>query len=683
MMRLLLPLVAALGTISCRGAAEGPVPSNGPAAAPAADRDPGRVTLRRLNRNEYDNTVRDLLGTSQRPAGEFPSDDLGYGFDNVADVLSVSPLHLEMYTRSAELLVGEALRPPLDKKTSRFEAEALGSTVGQAYKGSAWLLWSNGEIAAQVTVPAAGSYTLRARAWAQQAGPEIARVTLAIDGGNKTFDITANEATPQIVEHTLKLTAGPKTFTVAFVNDFYEMVTGADRNLFIDFMELEGPLEAPIANPLRARIVTCPLEQEGDACAERILRAFTRRAWRRPPTDAEIARLMKVVATGKAEGEPPDAALGLALQAVLTSPHFVFRVELDPDPSSGAPHALNAHEVATRLSYFLWSTMPDDALFAAADAGKLTGAAELKTEIARMLADPKAQALVDNFAGQWLHTRKLEDHEPDYNTFPMFTRALAEDMRQETHLMVRDFLAGKEGMDRLLSSDAAYLTDRLARHYGLPAVGGNEPRRTSVAGSLRGGILGQGSFLTVTSYPTRTAPVQRGRWVLEQLLCTPPPPPPPGVEGLKPEMMPTGSLRVRLEQHRANPTCAACHQLMDPIGFGLETFDGVGVARTRDGAFPIDTSGAMPDGRTFAGAKELAALLAADPRFPRCIAEKIGTYALGRSFHGEPGTLDAQILDRVTEAFVKSGYQLPVLITELATSEPFLKRRGEPAGGRP
>jgi hypothetical protein len=328
------------------------------------------------------------------------------------------------------------------------------------------------------------------------------------------------------------------------------------------------------------------------------------------------------------------------------------------------------------MSYFLWSTMPDDPLARLADEGRLRDEAVLRTQVQRMLADPKADALIDNFAAQWLYLRTLTDVQPDYAAFPAWTEELRQAMRTETQLTLRELFRGAGTLDQLLLGEFTFVNARLAQFYGLPAQGGTFAR-VSLAGTPRRGVLTQGSLLTVTSYPTRTSPVKRGKWVLEQLLCSAPPPPPPGVEGLTDSPGARGSIRQRLEEHRKNPVCASCHSLMDPIGFGLENFSGIGAYRTMDNGAPVDASGKLPDGRTFAGARELAGLLATDPRFPRCTAEKLYTYALGRG----PEELDQERLQALGNALVKSGYKAQDLITSIVLSETFRFRRGEPVQG--
>ncbi|MCY1082729.1 DUF1592 domain-containing protein [Archangium lansingense] len=497
-------------------------------------RDPGRVTLHRLNRAEYDNTVRDLLGDTTRPARDFPADDHGYGFDNNADVLSLGPLLMEKYSAAAEKLV-----------------EASWTRV--------------------------------------------------------------RTCTPDL------------------------------------------------ADPL--------------PCAHLILERFAHRAWRRPITPAEVDRLLAFLPLARAHGDGFDAGMKLALRAVLLSPHFLYRVELDADPTSTTPHPLNDHELASRLSYFLWSSMPDEALMATADAGTLRTPEELERQVRRMLADPKAEALVDNFAGQWLYTRALDTFHPDPLLYP-FDDSLREAMRQETRLVFREFLLGNHPASKLLDADFTYVNDRLAQHYGLPSPGTSQMTRVDLSGHPeRAGLFGQGSILAVTSHPDRTSPVKRGLWVLEQLLCKAPPPPPPNVEGLPPPVDPTMGIKQRMAQHSSDPTCSGCHQMMDPIGYGLENFNVVGAWRQKEevSGARVDPSGELPGGLHFKDGVELRTLLQSDPALDRCIAQHLLTYGLGRG----PTQADACTLEDVTKKAGVGGGRLSDLILSLTRSEAFTHRRGE------
>jgi hypothetical protein len=637
--------------------------------------DVGRVTVHRLNRVEYANTIRDLLGTTTPVWEDFPTDDRGYGFDNIADVLSLSPLHLELYQRAAETLAAEALAPGrVAGAETTFEAETVGSTAGTAYLGT-WVLTTNGAITSTFDATSAGDYRVVVRAFGQQAGPAPVQMAIEVTGApTQTFTVTATDFVDQ--EAFFPLEAGAKTVSVRFLNDFYDAGTMADRNLVVDWFKVAGPVEP---NPLRARLVICdPAEAGDEPCLRTVLGAFARRAFRRPVAASEIDALTALAMTPVDEGQGFDAGLSLALQAVLTSPYFLYRIEIDPDPASMTAHPLSPHELASRLSYFLWSSMPDDALLDAADASELYSDEQLRAQVRRMLADEKAAALVDNFAGQWLFTRALDDHVPDYATFPEYDDELRESMREETVRFFRELLAGDQDVSQVLLADFTWVNARLAAHYGLslePPLGEREWRRISLADVPRRGILGQGSVLTVTSFPTRTSPVKRGKWVLEQILCSGPPPPPPGVEGLVEEDVPSGSLREQLEQHRSNPTCAACHSVMDPIGFSLESFDGIGRFRTEDtGGFPIDDSGMLEDGTRFAGETQLVELLAADPRFARCVAEKMYVYALGRGPEDEA----QDHIEDLSETLAAAGERTLADLIELVTlHESFRMRRGE------
>jgi hypothetical protein len=669
-----LAALFALGVLGCSGKLDDP-PVNVTAYDPAAD--PGRVTMHRLNRVEYNNTIRDLLGTTLTPADDFPADDRGYGFDNISDVLSISPLQLELYERAAEELALEAMHLPSQSETNRTEAESLDGQVGAA-SGEAWNLWSAGELPLTYEFPSTGRYKITARLWGQQAGDEPVKVNLLVGGavaGN--FDVTSTSASPEEVSAEAEVTSGTKVVSVEFLNDYYDEVSGADRNLMVDWIEVEGPLDSSGANPIRQKILVCD-PATGDACVRQILETFAERAFRRPPTTEEVDRLAAFVKLAQDNGESVDKGIELALRAILTSPHFVFRVEVDPAPSSLEKHPLNDFELASRLSYFLWSSMPDDELFEAARAGLLQDPVELEAQVRRMLEDPKAEALTDNFAGQWLHTRALDDHVPDYQAFPDWNDELKESMRTETGLFFREFLYGELPVSQMLTADFTFLNDTLAAHYGLESPG-EEFAKVTITDPNRSGLLTQGSLLTVTSFPTRTSPVKRGKWVLTQLLCDEPPPPPAGVEGLMNEEIPTGSIRDRLEKHRTKPECAACHSLMDPLGFGLESFDGIGAFRTMDQNFPVDATGEMPTGEKFNGARELSQIVSSDERFPECVAEKMFTYALGRG----PEKTDAPYLDHVNQEFTARGQRLKELIVIIATSEPFRMRRGEsPEGGQ-
>ncbi len=653
--------------------ADGPINDDGTTGPQGLD--PGRVTLHRLNRNEYDNTVRDLLGTTQRPARDFPADDTGYGFDNVADVLSVPPVQLELYELAAQALAAEVMAVPDESSLLRQEAEDLESETGGPSEGG-WNLTSTGEIPATFEFPTTGDYIVRVRAQQQAAGPDDAQMAIRVAGQDvETF--TVSGAASAVFEVTATVNQGTQVVSAAFLNDYYDPDAGADRNLVVDWIEVEGPIGAVGENPLRDRIVTCDPAEAG--CATQIVEDFASRAWRRPATADEVDQLLSLVDLAVDQGDPVDRGLELAVRAVLSSPHFIFRVELDPDPTSEEAHPLSSWELASRLSYFVWSSMPDDTLFAAAEAEALSEPGAIRTQITRMLGDERSAALIDNFASQWLWTRNLANHTADYATFPAWGDELKASMAAETRAFFAEFLRGDQPIASLLTADFAYVDDRLAELYGLPLPGSDEPVRVSVT-APRGGLLGQASVLSVTSFATRTSPVRRGKWVLEQVLCDAPPPPPAGVEGFVDMPNPDASLRERMEQHRADPTCAACHDVLDPIGFGLENFDGIGAWRTEDtGDFPIDASGQMPDGQSFTDGAGMVAILAGDERFPACIAEKLFVYGLGRG----PRSEDEDYLSALAEVAADPDVTLPEVIAAVVTSEPFLMRRGEPEGGDP
>jgi hypothetical protein len=674
-------LALVLAAAGCVGnLSDAPGASSGPGTEPTGP-DPGRVTMHRLNRAEYNSTVRDLLGTKLRPADDFPADDYGYGFDNVSDVLSISPLQLELYERAAETLAEEAMALPSAALSTHVEAESLKGSIGSA-TADGWNLFSNGNVPFTAKLSAAGKYTISARVWASQAGADPAQAEITAGGVSLgLFDVKATSASPQIISVDAQLAEGNKVVAVGFTNDYFDKVTMADRNLYVDWIEVKGPLGTAQDNPLRDKILICDPVKGGDACVRKVIQTFAERAWRRPLATAEVDDLLTFVALAKGDGDTVDGGITLALRAILTSPHFIFRVEQDVIPTSLVGHPLNPYELASRLSYFLWSSLPDEALLQAAKAGKLADDKELEAQVARMLADPKADALIDNFAGEWLYTRALADHLPDYKAFPDFDAALGDDMRTESRMFFSEFLHGDLGIGDMLASDFTFVNDRLAKHYGLPdAPPGADFIRVDLKTAQRGGLLTQAAWLTVTSYPARTSPVKRGKWILGQLLCSEPPPPPPGVEGLKQETMQTGSIRQRMEQHRKDPMCAGCHSSMDPLGFSLENYDGIGAYRTMDGTFPIDATGQLPDGPKFDGAQEMAKLIQTDPRYGHCVTEKLFTYALGRA----PSTTDKPFLEHIEGEFGTHGSKLKELIRLIVASEPFRMRRGEtePKGGQ-
>jgi hypothetical protein len=648
-------------------------------------KDPGRVTIRRLNRAEYNNTIRDLLGVPFRPADDFPSDDVGYGFDNIGDVLTISPLLMEKYLAAAEKIAEKAIfAEDANAPVAHFEAERMPETGGDGVIGNeARVLHSVGQVTVDFNFPKEGDYLLRARAFGQQAGDEPAKMTFRLDAKDiETADVKAIEDAPQVYQVRVSAKAGKQRFAVAFINDYYQPRNpdpkNRDRNLVVDSLEIVGPLVAK-PNPLpdsHRRVIPCDTPH-GEDCARKILREFARKAWRRPVTDGEVERLARYVNMAEVEGDSFERGVQLAVQAALASPHFLFRVELDAAPGDAkAVRELNDFELASRLSYFLWSSMPDDELFALAEKERLRDPKVLAEQARRMMKDPKSRAFVQNFAGQWLQLRNLSIINPDRKQFPTFDEELRAAMRTETELFFEDVVRNDRSVLDFIDGKFTYLNERLAKHYGYKGVEGTEFRRVPLAGPQRGGVLTHASVLLVTSNPTRTSPVKRGKWILEQILGTPPPPPPPDVPELKEEKDGplTGTLRQRMEQHRANPACATCHAQMDALGFGFENYDPIGAWRKRDGEFPIDASATLPDGEKFASPAQLKTVLRNQSKqFVKCLTEKMLTYALGRGLVAE----DRCAVDEIGQAVKKNEHRFSALVTEIVTSEPFRKRRGD------
>ncbi|HXK16312.1 MAG TPA: DUF1592 domain-containing protein [Polyangiaceae bacterium] len=499
------------------------------------------MTIRRLNRTQYTNTLRSLLGTKQDPGSKFPPDDLSFGFDNIGEALSLQPLHIELFESSADAVLTELF--------------AL-----------------------------------------------------------------------------------------------------------------------PASDPNRSKVLSCDAQTGGHACVVSTVSAFAEKAFRRPVTDAEIAPFVTLAESHGTTGTGASDGLKLALKGVLLSPHFLFKVELDASPTAKDVHKLTAYELATRLSYYLWSNMPDAALSASAKSGELLTDAGLTSQITRMLADPQAQALVTEFAAQWLNIRRVAAVKPDPTTYPTFSADLATAMQTETSMLFSELLGQGRPLTELLTANYSFVNSTLATFYGMAPPAGSGFTKVQLAGSHRTGFLTGGSFLTMTSNPTRTSPVKRGKWVLEQLLCSPPPPPPAGaniaaLDGGTPQ-----SMRAKLEQHRAKEPCHTCHSLMDPIGLAFENFDGVGAYRTSDQYGAIDATGTLNTANgpvNFNGADQLIPIVSNDPRMAPCAASKVLTYAVGRGFTVD----DAIALQNVLAATDKSGQGVRGLIGSVALSESFRSRR--------
>ncbi len=651
--------------------------------------DPGRVTIRRLNRVEYNNTIRDLLGVAVRPADDFPSDDVGYGFDNIGDVLSLPPLLMEKYLDAAEKIAAEAIivTDPTKPKVREFTRNELRrSKVAQPHGEEGIILVSVGDVTAEMDFPRAGEYLLRTKASETAAGPDHSQMEYRLDGKVlQTYEVKATDSKPQLVEHRFKVSRGPHKLSIAFLNDFYDEKakdkSRRDRNLIVRDIEIVGPLdlepsEIPAAHKQLLAVLPASGKTPAEAAREN-LHPFLRRAFRRPATPAEVDRYAGFVEQAVKNGEPFPFGMQIALTAVLVSPHFLFRIETDKNPADATDkHALNDYELASRLSYFLWSSMPDDQLLAQASQGDLHHDAVLDDQVRRMLKDPKSQALVDNFAEQWLQLRILNEITPDPKQFPEFTTELRDDMKQETRRFFEYVMREDRSILEFLDGTYTFVNDRLAKHYGLPEAKGSEFQKVSLEGKQRAGLLTQASILTLTSNPDRTSPVKRGKWVMEVILDQPPPPPPPNVPELAEtaKAAPEATLRQQLEMHRQNPTCNSCHRVMDQLGFGMENFDAIGRWRDMDNGKPLDTTGELPGGLRFKGPVELAEVLRKKQcEFGDCLTEKMLTYALGRGLE----FYDRCATDKIGTTLKDQKFRFSVLVAEIVKSDPFRMRRGE------
>jgi len=635
----------------------------------------GKVTIHRLNRVEYTNTVQDLLGIKTDVASEFPSDDLGYGFSNNADVLSLPPLLLEKYIEAAEEISRSAIRVNgFGQPKLRFGAGEL-QTGGAAQIRDGWVNMSSvGTTYREHQIEQPGEYIVRVEARADQAGPDPARIEIQIDGKSvKTHDTKGRQS--EVYESRHKLTAGKHRIEASFNNDYYQPKAAdpldRDRNLFLRFIELEGPNDAaPPETHQRIVFVVPSDEKTVEQAADEILRQLMARAFRRPIDKSEVERLVKLVQFVVDRGDSFERGVQVALQAILVSPHFLFRVEIDP---SKGKHAISDYELASRLSYFLWSTMPDARLFELAQQGKLHEVGILNDEIKRMLDDDRAEALVENFASQWLTLSNFVESTPDTKLFPEFTPELRGDMITETKMFAREIFRQDRSLLDFVDGDFTYVNQRLANHYGFDAVEGDEFRRVSLPEKQRGGVLTHGSLLTITSNPNRTSLVRRGAWVLDNILGMKLSDPPANVPSLEEGAEKSGakSLRDQLRLHRESATCASCHDILDPLGFGFENFDAIGRWRSTAEGQPIDSSGTLPTGESFNGPQELIQIIRkSEDEFAKTLTEKMLTYALGRGLEIE----DSCTVDEIVADLKKNNHKFSVLVRGIVNSKPFLMR---------
>lgn len=607
---------------------------------------PGRVTVRRLSRTEYDRTISDLFGVTTELSQNFPPDDLGYGFDNIGDAVSFSTLHLEKYAAAAAdianntIVVEDADNPPV----LHFEAEAMQCSLRRSYRaGGFGVLVSNGAFLARTDLPRAGEYIIRARACAEQAGGDLARMAFRADRRTlKTVEVPQTKREPGIHELRATLAAGPQVVSVAFTNDYYRPENpdpkNRDRNLLVDWVEIIGPVDAaPLSRGHRWLLA--------DSDERAIVTRMIDRVWRRPAQSTEVERLADLMREVVDAGEPLESGARLALQAALVSPHFLFRVEPDTAAPTGEIEDLSSYALASRLSYFLWSSTPDEELLELARTNALSTPDTLAAQARRLLADPRASALAENFAGLWLELRRLSEVEPDATVFPSFTDELRDAMRRESELLFDSIVKDERAVLDLLHADYTFVNERLAAHYGIEGITGDHFRRVPVLDDRRRGVLGHASIHTITSHPTHTSPVRRGKWILDQLLDDPPPPPPPGNDAFREEEVGhLKTLREKLAVHRAKPECASCHDRMDPLGLALENFDPIGRWRDEEGGAAIDATGALPDGRAIDGPTELREVLGEGRAFVRCLLTKLFLYGIGR----EPDPGDRVALDTLS-----------------------------------
>jgi hypothetical protein len=648
--------------------------------------DPGRVTLRRLNRAEYENTLQDLLGVRLIIQDLLPPDDSGYGFDNIGDVLTLSPVHLERFLTTARIALDQAVHPdPMPFPSGLIPGQNLDGPGHRDNSGH--FLHSQGTAGTPLEFPRAGRYQLLIQAGGLVVAGEGPKVRIQLDDIElatwevRETDDKSHSTTLQInidVSH-----SGKQKLSLTFLNDYYNLdhpdPSHRDRNLLLRSVTLTGPIDKARPPKPKSHQLIYDERRSGesdDAWATRIFTTFAKRAFRRPLEKGEAERYLHFIRLARQEKQGIEHGIRHGLEAMLVSPAFLFREEPQPEPDNpDRIHQVNEHVLASRLSYFLWSSMPDPELTKLADNNQLR--AHLNQQINRMLNSPKSGEFITHFIGQWLQLRDLPSAGPSNKVFRNFARGLQDDMARETTLLVTHMLRENQPISDLINADYTFLNERLATHYGIAGITGHEFQRVSLADHPRRGILGHGSFLLVTSHPLRTSPVLRGKFVLENLLNMAPPPPPPNVPQLTPPTQHGDSLSLReqMEKHRDDPACASCHALMDPIGFGLQNFDADGSWRTTENGKPIDVSGELFDGIKFQGPDELRRLLLKHHQndFIRSMASKMLTYALGR------GTdwYDKPALDGIVNETISAELGTRDLIHAVIRSVPFQYRRGD------
>jgi hypothetical protein len=654
-------------------------------------KDPGRVTIRRLNRLEYNNTIRDLFAIEFKPADDFPSDDVGEGFDNIGDVLSLPPLLLEKYLAAAEQIserivyvpgAGPGNKVAIDKENVSIDrgGSISGSTIGFS---------SNGTVTLTVNIKTSGKYEFSVDVGAQQAGPELAKMELGLDG--KTLlkqSVSALRDTPRKYSIEMDLASGHHKLTLAFVNDFYNPKhpdpTQRDRNIYFSNATLAGPKmvsvdELSIFNKLIYENIP---EKDSDVKKESatVLNMIIHRVFRREVNPNEIEPYCNLVQLVVNQGESFQRGIQVAINAILVSPRFLFRLEGgDKVDSAKTIRDLDDYELASRLSYFVWCSTPDDELLNLAKEGKLSNEKILRAQLSRMLSDPRVRGLTVGFATQWLNLRNLAEVAPDPNVYD-FPLELRESMQSETELFFEHVLQENRSVFDFINGKYTFVNQTLATHYGLSDVAkstdNDQFEQVSLEGIPRSGILTHGSILTLTSNPDRSAPVKRGKWIMENILGVRPPDAPadvPMIAAAK-KSLPDASFREQLNLHRENAVCASCHDQMDPLGFGFENFDGIGKYRVKDGQFPIDSSGILPSGKKFDGPMELVDILTVSGEsFARTLTERMLVFALGRGLD----YYDECAVDKIMKQLKKDEYRFQTLMLHIVLSDPFLKRRGE------
>jgi hypothetical protein len=689
--------------------------------AAASRPNPGRPLLHRLNRAEYANVIRDLLDLEVDVTALLPADDSTYGFDNIADVLGVSPLLQERYLAAAERISALAVGDPRLGAGSTTYRVRQDLSQNQHIEGLP--IGTVGGVLGRPTLPLEGDYDLQVRFMRTNTGAmrgleyphqleilvDSERVHLATFGGDTDLralyqnPTLASDAVDARLKVRVHLTAGPHDIGTAFIEKtnaasvdrlqpFLRSSDTMDTSGFphMDLLSVTGPFNpsGPGDTPSRRRIFTCrpAAATQENACATQILSTLARRAYRRPVTTAELQDLLRYFASGRSSGKRFDAGVQMALRRILASPKFVFRSEADPlGVSPGTPYRISDFELASRLSFFLWSSMPDDELLDVALRGQLKDPGTLERQTRRLLADPRSSALVTNFAGQWLYLRNLRSMVPDSNVFPDFDDNLRQALQRETELFFESIMREDRNVFDLLTANYTFVNERLAKHYGIPNIYGSHFRRITIVDEARKGLLGKGAILAVTSQANRTSPVIRGKWILQNLVGIPPAPPPPNVPMLKEpgEQDRPLTMRERMAAHRNNPVCASCHNVMDPLGFALENFDAVGAWRDRDAGAPVDATGQFWDGSTIDGAVGLRqALLKRPDVFVQTMTEKLLTYALG---HGLDHN-DMPVVRAILRDASRHEYRFSSLVLGIVNSMPFQMRikgaAGEPGPSR-